>query len=100
MSKHQGRKQRWKQVSPSEYRWNGATVRPFRGGWYAWIGYAEADPAAPPGLPVWLPRVERLGPFKRPRNAMMAAEEFLLLLPRRLGDRVRLGSPEDRLDGA
>jgi hypothetical protein len=100
MSKHVGRRQRWHQLSPSEYRYNGASVRPYRGSWYAWISYAEADPTVPPpALPEWVAKVQRLGPYKRPRNAMMAAEEFLTLLQRRLGERVRLGTPEDRLGG-
>jgi hypothetical protein len=100
VSKHVGRRQRWQQPSASEYIYNGAVVRPYRGGWYAWISYAEADPEVPPpALPEWIAKCERLGPFKRPRNAMMAAEEFLMLLQRRHGERVRLGTPEDRLGG-
>jgi hypothetical protein len=44
--------------------------------------------AAAPDRP--LPRRQRdqLGPFKRPRNAMMAAEERLLLLQRQYGERI------------
>jgi hypothetical protein len=34
-----------------------------------------------------------LGPFKRPRNAMIAAEDRAVLLKRRLGDRVAIVSP-------
>jgi hypothetical protein len=62
-----------------------AVVRYDKGAWWALVSYRQRDEQAPQ----WHDQAERLGPFKRPRNAMMAAEERVLLLGRRHGDNVR-----------
>jgi hypothetical protein len=93
VSRHVSRRERWSQSGASRYRCPGALVRPWKGGWYAWLAYHLADPEVPPSQPiVWLDRGDRLGPFRRARNAMMAAEAQLTLLVRRHGDRVRLAA--------
>jgi len=86
MTKHIPRKQRWVKRGPAEYFWNGVAVRPMRGAWYAWLAYElqrEAEPAS------WEACTEQLGPFKRPRNAMIAAEEQIRFLERRHGEHIR-----------
>jgi hypothetical protein len=85
MSRHVPRHERWSQLGPNEYRSGSIAVRYDKGAWWALVSYEQReDPAAP-----WRHEDERLGPFKRPRNAMMAAEERVLLLGRRHGDNVR-----------
>jgi hypothetical protein len=93
MSKHIPRHARWSKVGPNEYRSHGTSVRFDRGAWWAWVSYRRRVEATPEDvLPPWQARCDRLGPFKRPRNAMMAAEEHALLLSRRHGDDFSLGS--------
>jgi hypothetical protein len=83
MTRHISRRQRWQKLGPAEYRCGGAVVRPFRGGWYAWVSYRLPDPQTPPGRPpAWQARQDRLGPYRRPRNAMIAAEQHVLQLSR------------------
>ena len=57
-----------------------------KGAWWALVSYRQREEGAPEE---WHDEAERIGPFKRPRNAMMAAEERVLLLGRRHGDNVR-----------
>jgi hypothetical protein len=85
MSRHVPRHERWSQLGPKEYRSGSIAVRYDKGAWWALVSYQEREDAAAP----WRAEAERLGPFKRPRNAMMAAEERVLLLGRRHGDNVR-----------
>jgi hypothetical protein len=89
MSRHVPRSRRWRQSGPAEHRWDGAVVRPYRGAWYAWLTYRLAGPpVSPDGPPAAEQRCDRLGPFKRPRNAMIAAEQHALDLTRRHGEGV------------
>jgi hypothetical protein len=90
MSRHVPRHERWSKQGPNEYRSGGVVVRYDKGAWWALVSYRQRDePAAADAPPPWHEQTERLGPFKRPRNAMMAAEERVLLLGRRHGDNVR-----------
>jgi hypothetical protein len=92
MSRHIPRHDRWSQHGPNEYRSGDAVVRFEKGAWWAVLSYRQRpdDEAAPQG---WRPRCDHLGPFKRPRNAMIAAEDRLQILKRRHGDRVAIDSP-------
>ncbi len=93
MSKHVPRHKRWEKRGPAEYVWHGAVVRPFRGAWWTHLAYEVLPESAPgDGPPSWRPQDERLGPFKRPRNAMVAAEEQMRFLGRRFGERVRFSA--------
>jgi hypothetical protein len=87
MSRHTPRHERWNKRGPSAYTWGGASVRYHRGAWYAWVSYrlrpSESTAAADADH-----HRDTLGPFKRPRNAMMAAEERVRLLGRQHGDRI------------
>jgi hypothetical protein len=90
MSRHIPRHARWNKRGPSEYTSGPAAVRFSKGAWWAHFSYQERDPALPADhLPVWHLHSRRLGPFKRPRNAMIAAEQEILLLKRRHGENVR-----------
>jgi hypothetical protein len=96
MSRHIPRHERWSKLGPNEYRSGGPVVRYDKGAWWALVSYRQRDEHAPPDAPpVWHDQAERLGPFKRPRNAMMAAEERVLLLGRRHGDNVRFERADD-----
>jgi len=90
MSRHIPRHERWSKLGPNEYRSGSTVVRYEKGAWWALVSYQRRDEQAPPDAPaVWHDQAERIGAFKRPRNAMMAAEERILLLGRRHGDNVR-----------
>ncbi len=89
MSRHIPRHERWSKLGPNEYRSGSTVVRYDKGAWWALVTYRQCEGPAPPDAPpVWHDQTERLGPFKRPRNAMMAAEEHVLVLGRRHGHNV------------
>src|ERR1700722_6623326 len=94
MSRHIPRHQRWNKLGPNEYRSGDAAGRFDKGAWWAVLSYrmlpADAEFTDPQA---WQDRSERLGPFKRPRNAMIAVEDYAVLLARRHADRVRIDSP-------
>jgi hypothetical protein len=92
MSRHVPRHERWSKQGPNEYRSGSVVVRYDKGAWWALVSYRRRDE---PAAEVWHEQTERLGPFKRPRNAMMAAEERVLLLGRRHGDNVRFERTND-----
>jgi hypothetical protein len=85
VSRHIPRHARWSKLGPAEYRSGSAVVRPARGAWWAWVAYSVRDEPTPGEEAPWQERCDLLGPFKRPRNAMMAAEEHARLLKRRHG---------------
>ena len=90
MSRHIPRYERWSKLGPNEYRSGSSAVRYDKGAWWALVAYRQRDEHTPlDAPPVWHEQTDRLGPFRRPRNAMMAAEERILLLGRRHGDNVR-----------
>jgi hypothetical protein len=95
MSKHIGRKQRWTRESASRYGSDLGAVVYERGAWYALVNYQTLVAGAPAHeLPSWEAHRERLGPFKRPRNAMVALEREVTFLRNHHGGNVRVG---DRL---
>jgi hypothetical protein len=88
MSKHIGRKDRWTQVTARRYTSALGPVFYEQSGWYALLSYQIPDPEADPaGPPKWVAHEQRLGPFKRPRNAMVALEREATVLRRRHGSR-------------
>ena len=92
MSKHVSRKQRWTEQDPRRYTSLWGRVFYERGAWYGLLEYRTlVPPRAEGGLPAWLPQGERLGPFKRPRNAMIAVEREATYLKNRLGKGVLFG---------
>jgi hypothetical protein len=94
MSRHIPRHQRWNKLGPNEYQSGGTVVRFDKGAWWAVLSYRELPVGADAtDAGAWQSRTDRLGPFKRPRNAMIAAEDKAVLLKRRLGDHVAIDSP-------
>jgi hypothetical protein len=90
MSKHVSRKERWTRETPSRYVSALGKVVYERRAWYGLLEYRlRAEEATP--LPAWVPHAQRLGPFKRPRNAMVALEREATLLKNRHGDGILLG---------
>ena len=92
MSKHVGRKQRWSRKDAKTYTSEFGRVAYLQDGWYALLEYKTlAPPEREGGLPSWLPQTQRLGPFKRPRNAMVALEREAAFLKNRPGKEILFG---------
>jgi hypothetical protein len=92
MSKHVGRKHRWAQKDAKTYSSSLGQVRYEQDAWYGLLAYKTlAPPESEGGLPSWLPHTQRLGPFKRPRNAMVAVEREVTFLKNRHGEKVLFG---------
>jgi hypothetical protein len=91
VSKHIGRKQRWAQVTPSRYASALGEVVYQDQAWYAVLNYQTLAPRrGESDLAEWHSHTQRLGPFKRPRNAMVALEREATLLKNRHGAQVRI----------
>lgn len=82
MSKHIGRKQRWVQETANRYSSILGKVVYEQNGWYALLDYRLRS-TEPSDLTVWMAHQARLGPFKRPRNAMVALEREATMLKNR-----------------
>ena len=93
MSRHVPRSDRWVQHGTCEHRSvEGPIVRVFKGEWWADVAYQlllEGD-----GASTWEKHQDRIGPFRRPRNAMVEAERHLVALRNRHGERVQLVKAE------
>ncbi len=86
MSKHVSRKQRWNRDDAQHYSSTLGRVFYERTGWYALLDYRTLAPSeGEKRLPTWITRHQRLGPFKRPRNAMIALEREATTLRNRHG---------------
>lgn len=91
MTRHIPRSERWERRSPSEHRSvEGHVVRYEQGAWWADVAY-HLRTTQPEGTSAWERHTDRLGPFKRPRNAMVEAERHVTLLQNRHGDELRVG---------
>jgi hypothetical protein len=91
MSHHIPRHARWSSEGPDRYRSvDGLFVRHYKGKWWAEVAYqllaAGRETAEPT---TWEPHFDRLGPFKRPRNAMVEAERHAIWLRGRHGEGIR-----------
>lgn len=94
MSKHVGRKHRWTRADAKIYSSETGKVLFERGAWYAELTYRTVTPPEHDGgLPGWVSHNRRLGPFKRPRNAMVALEEEATIFKNRYGEGIRFGDP-------
>ena len=92
MSRHVGRKQRWVRHSAVRYTSVLGEVTYGENAWYGTLPYhTRAVAAKPSELPRWESHTARLGPFKRPRNAMVAVEREATFLQNRHGDDVLIG---------
>jgi hypothetical protein len=91
MSKHISRKRRWTEASPTQYSSAVGKVVYQQRAWYGLLDYRlRAEEGAP--LPDWVPQTQRLGPFKRPRNAMVAVEREATILKNRHGEHILFGN--------
>lgn len=90
MSKHIGRKQRWTQESSTRYVSDLGTVAYRERAWYALLDYRTLS-FDDQRLPVWTAQHMQLGPYKRPRNAMVALEREVTALQNRHGKDVLFG---------
>ncbi len=89
MSKHVSRKERWTQETPGRYVSDVGAVVYEQRAWYALLDYHTRSPEET-ARPVWVAHRLRLGPFKRPRNAMVALEREATVLKNRHGGDVLL----------
>jgi hypothetical protein len=96
MSRHVSRRDRWEATGLAQYRSiDGLSVFRYKGAWWAEVGYQfHVAPAGADEVARWEAHLARLGPFKRPRNAMVEAERHAVLLRNRHGEGVRLVPPE------
>ena len=92
MSKHVGRKKRWIQVDTKTYSSGLGKVVFERNAWHGVLDYRTLGPAeSKGGPPSWLPYSQRLGPCKRPRDAMIALEREATFLKNRHGEEILFG---------
>ena len=91
MSRHVSRKERWTRIDPTRHRSNLGEVVYEKNGWYAVLPYRTLSAPAEGALLAWLHHRRRLGPFKRPRNAMVALEQEANVLKNRHGDNLVFG---------
>jgi hypothetical protein len=83
MSKHVGRKQRWSQADARTYTSALGKVLYQQDAWYALLDYRTLVAGEAGTAPAWEPHARRLGPFRRPRNAMVALEREAAVLRNR-----------------
>lgn len=96
MSKHVGRKQRWAQRDAKTYASSLGIVVYRQDAWYARLVYQVREPPAEEGaLPAWKRHDRWLGPFKRPRNAMVELERETTYLRNRHKYDVQIGEEID-----
>jgi hypothetical protein len=94
MSKHVGRKQRWTRSDAKTYLSASGKVLYDRGAWYAAFAYrVRTAPDHEGGLPGSEAIGRRLGPFKRPRNAMVALEREITSLANHHGENISFDEP-------
>ncbi len=93
MSKNAGRKKRWAQKDAKTYTSDLGKVAYQQDAWYALLDWKTLEPSqGPPGeAPTWLPHKQRLGPFRRPRDAMVALEREATVLQNRHGKDLLIG---------
>jgi hypothetical protein len=97
MSRHVSRRERWEKFGGDAHRSiDGLVARRYKGEWWADVAYSLFVAGGEGEVMEWRPHFDRLGPFKRPRNAMVEAERHATALRNRHGERVRF---EDAASG-
>ena len=92
MSKHVSRKKRWTQLDSRTHSSTLGKVFFERNAWHGLIEYrTQLSPVLVGGPPRWEEHTSRLGPYKRPRNAMVALEREATVLKNRFGDEILFG---------
>ena len=100
MSKNAGRKGRWTQKDARTYTSALGPVVYRQDAWYARLTYQVRQPREPAGgLPVWVNQDRWLGPYKRPRNAMVELEREATILRNRHAADVRIGEEVEATAG-
>ena|SRR5215217_7836642 len=100
MSKNAGRKGRWTEKDNRTYTSALGPVVYRQDAWYARLIYQVRTP--PPeegGLPAWVSHDRWLGPYKRPRNAMVELEREATILRNRHRADVRIGEEVETTAG-
>ncbi len=99
MSKHVGRKDRWTQKDARTHQSALGPVVYRQEAWYARLAYqVREDPQVEGELPRWVGFDRWLGPFKRPRNAMVELEREATILRNRHGEDVRIGEDVEPME--
>jgi hypothetical protein len=92
MAKNAGRKGRWTQRDARTHTSALGPVVYHQDAWYARLAYQiRESPAEEGALPAWVAYDRWLGPYKRPRNAMVELEREAAYLRNRHGPDVRIG---------
>ncbi|HKB00650.1 MAG TPA: hypothetical protein VKD90_00460 [Gemmataceae bacterium] len=92
MTKNAGRKGRWTQRDARTYTSALGPVVYRLDAWYARLEYQVREDSRDPGaLPAWVAFDRWLGPYRRPRNAMVELEREATYLRNRHGADVRIG---------
>src|SRR5436309_2880966 len=90
MSRHVPRRDRWDSRGTEQYRSvDGLLVRRYKGQWWADVAYQVLSEGQQGEPSSWERRSDTLGPFRRPRNAMVEAERHATMLRNRHGERLR-----------
>jgi hypothetical protein len=96
MSKHIGRKQRWTERDPRTWTSALGPVVYSQDAWYAQLVYRVRTPSEVDGeLPSWVNYNRWLGPYRRPRNAMVELEREVAVLCNRHGSDVQIGEESE-----
>ena len=91
MSKHVGRKDRWAQRNAKTYVSELGPVEYRRGAWYTRLLYRVRAESPDGGLRAWVASDRWLGPYKRPRDAMVALEREVTVLRNRHAHEFEVG---------
>jgi hypothetical protein len=92
MSKNAGRMKRWARQDARTYSSNLGQVAYQQDAWYGLLEYQTlGPPQGPGGPPAWQAHRQRLGPFRRPRDAMVALEREATFLRNRHGKAALIG---------
>lgn len=89
LSRHIPRSARWSSCGPAEWRSvDGLVVHFTKRAWWADIAFRLQVTEPRDERTVWEAHAERLGPFKRSRNAMVEADRYVILLRNRHGEKI------------
>ena len=100
MSKNAGRKGRWTQKDARTYASALGPVVYRLDAWYARLTCQVRRPPEREGdLPAWVTHDRWLGPYRRPRNAMVELEREATILRNRHGADIRIGEEVEATAG-
>ena len=92
MSKHVGRNKRWTRIDARTHSSSLGKVVFERNAWHGLLDYKTLAPSeVAGGFPGWVSQSQRLTPFKRARDAMVALEREATFLKNRHGENIVFG---------